>query len=155
MFLCMHTSSYIPIRYCVLHQDASNTGERCTKETIILEPTSPVTHFIFNNSPHEDIKRQHRENQKAKKNDSPAPALRELPTTADGDRVDVVGDQWMRLDRFRHIPGCLVCRGNLGHVKVKAAIGGSCSGYSWFGIFRLILDISKSPYPSLHTIERQ
>ncbi|CAM9644454.1 unnamed protein product, partial [Laminaria digitata] len=87
-------------------KDPGKTGERCTKETIILEPTSPTTHFVFTPAPHET----------------------KLAETSRGEEAEARGprdDDKIRLDRFEHIPGCSVCRGSLGHVKVCRRRDGS------------------------------
>ena len=72
------------------------------KETIILEPTSPTTHFAFKPPAHNYV-------------DSQGNVV--VETVPDGGRAKE--NDRIRLDRFQHVPGSLVCRGNLGHVKVR------------------------------------
>lgn len=81
-------------------QDPGKAGGRLTKETIILEPTSPTTRFVFKPPPHNYV-------------DSHGRVVIAEPEgngRNDNDR--------MTLDRFQHVPGSLVCRGSLDHVKV-------------------------------------
>lgn len=89
-------------------QDPGKTGERCKKETIILEPTSPTTHFAFKPPPHElvDIRA--------------GVAVHAVEVLPEGDEGR--DDDRIRLDRFEHVPGCMVCRGSLGHVKVECTL---------------------------------
>eukprot|EP00752_Nemacystus_decipiens_P007651 g6840.t1 len=81
-------------------KDPGKTGAPPVKETIILEPTSPTTHFAFKPPPHNYV-------------DSQGNVV--VETAPEGSRVK--DDGRIRLDRFQHVPGSLVCRGNLAHVK--------------------------------------
>lgn len=97
-------------------QDPAQTGGRLTKETIILEPTSPTTHFVFKPAARDALELK----EGAAARTESAAGGEEAVFGAGGKGGDA--DE-MRLDRFKHVPGCLVCRGNLGHVKV----GSYCS----------------------------
>lgn len=79
-------------------------GAPLTKETIILEPTSPTTHFAFSRPSHNYVDRQ-------------GDVVTDAAPEGGGDGGK--GGDRMRLDRFQHVPGSLVCRGTLGHVKVR------------------------------------
>lgn len=87
-------------------QDPARTGGRLTKETIILEPTSPTTHFVFKPAARDTVRTE-----------AVAAAARGAVDFGTGGGGGGDGDE-MRLDRFKHVPGCVVCRGSLGHVKV-------------------------------------
>lgn len=80
-------------------------GALLVKETIILEPTSPTTHFAFKPPPHNYVDSQ---------GNVVVEAAPEGSGGKDNDRI--------RLDRFQHVPGSLVCRGSLGHVKVATRV---------------------------------
>ena len=82
------------------------------KETIILEPTSPTTHFAFKPPPHNYV-------------DSQGNVV--VETAPEGSRAKE--NDRIRLDRFQHIPGSLVCRGRLGHVKVRSKSAHRTSRY--------------------------
>lgn len=69
-----------------------------------MEPTSPTMHFVFKPPPHNYVDSQGRV----------VIAAQEGSGGNDNDRI--------RLDRFRHVPGSLVCRGSLGHVKVETCV---------------------------------
>lgn len=85
-----------------LLQDPGKTGAALAKETIILEPTSPTTHFAFKPPPHNYV-------------DSHGNVVVEAAPEGSGKKES----NRIRLDRFQHVPGSLVCHGSLGHVKVR------------------------------------
>lgn len=87
------------------YQDPGKTGAPLANETIILEPTSPTTHFVFKPPPHNYVDCH---------GNVVVEAAPEGSGGKDSDRI--------RLDRFQHVPGSLVCRGNLGHVKVNTCL---------------------------------
>lgn len=94
-------------------QDPGKAGAPLAKETIILEPTSPTTHFAFKPPPHNYV-------------DSQGNVVVEAALEGNRGR----DDDRMRLDRFQHVPGSRVCRGSLGHVKVLCATNESWQ-YGW------------------------
>ncbi|CBN79756.1 conserved unknown protein [Ectocarpus siliculosus] len=81
-------------------EDPGKAGGHFSKETIILEPTSPTTHFVFKPPPRNCVDSEGR-----------------VVLEASSEGVRIKDDDRIRLDRFQHVPGCMVCRGSLGHVK--------------------------------------
>ncbi|CAM9217519.1 unnamed protein product, partial [Sphacelaria rigidula] len=99
-----------PLLFQYCKASGGGEGERSTKENIILEPTSLVTHFRATEIPPTTAAATARGIATTK-------ALWGRPAAPDDENLDV-GGHAMRLDRFRHVPGCRVCQGSLGHVKV-------------------------------------
>ncbi|CAN0023315.1 unnamed protein product, partial [Scytosiphon promiscuus] len=74
-------------------------GRASNEETVVLDPTSPATHFVFKPPPHSYVDGQGRV----------------VVEAASSEGLAGKGDDRMRLDRFQHVPGCLVCLGSVGH----------------------------------------
>lgn len=91
---------------------------RPSRETIILEPTCQTTHFSFETAPPRLaslIERGRGDPGEAAEAVAVRPPEPSRPARVDGGVCDKI-----RLDRFQHVPGSLVCFESLEHVKVPS-----------------------------------